>query len=86
MKHNEVGIESIGVVCDHTIYSKALEIQQKYQEKFKFVAFIAKKFCDAGPTDVVAGLTDVTDESGVISVGSVGRVLDGKAYKRAMIP
>ena len=41
------------------------------------MAFIAKRFYDAGQRNVAM-------ESGVIAVGSVGRVLDGKTYKRAI--
>ena len=40
------------------------------------MVFISKRFYDAG-------LRDVHIESGVIAVGSVGRMLDGKPYKRA---
>ena len=41
------------------------------------VEFITKRFYDAG-------IGDVALESGVIVVGSVGWVLDGMTYKRAI--
>ena len=56
--------KSIVVVFDYAIYSKALKIQQKHQEKFGFVEF-----------------KDVALESGIITVGSVGTLLDRKEYK-----
>ena len=49
--------------------------QQKYQKKAAFLAFIAKRFCHAG-------LRDIAIKCGVIDVGTVGRLLDYKAYKR----
>lgn len=64
-------------VSDHAVYSIALEIHQKHQEMFGFVAFIAKRFYDSG-------LGDVTIKSGVTAVGSVGSVLDGNTYKRGI--
>ena len=37
-----------------------------------------------GKTVCYAGLRDVAIESGIITVGSVGKVLDGKTCKRAI--
>ena len=37
-----------------------------------------------GKTVCYAGLRDVAIESGVITIGSVGKVLDGKTFKRAI--
>ena len=54
-----------------------MEILQKHQEKFWVIGVIAKRFYDAG-------LGDVALESGVIVVGSVGWVLNGMTYKRAI--
>ena len=75
IKH-KIGTKLI-MVMYRQFYSKALEIQWKYQENFEFMAFIAKIFYSAV-------LRDVPRESGVIAVESVGRVLDGNAYKRAI--
>ena len=50
---------------------------KKNQDKFGFVVFIGKTVC-------YAGLRDVAIESGVITIGSVGKVLDGKTFKRAI--
>ena len=58
--------------CVQAIYSKAREIQWKRHEMFGYMEFIAKRFYNAGLRDVVL-------ESGVIDLGSLGRVLDGKA-------
>ena len=73
--HNEIRTKPIVVVCSQIIYSKALEINQKHQKKFGFVVFIAKRFFDAS-------LRGVAIESGVIPVGTVGRVLNGTGNKR----
>ena len=81
----------IVIVCDQAIYCKALEIKRKCQDKYSsvilrlgdfhavctFMATIGKRFGDAG-------LQDIAIESGVISEGSVKRVLDGRAYNRAV--
>ena len=75
LKHDEIGTEPIVVVYEHATYSKVLKIQQKYQKKAAFLAFIAKRFCHAG-------LRDIAIKCGVIDVGTVGRLLDYKAYKR----
>lgn len=53
------------VVSGHAIYLKALEVQEKHQEKFGLMAFIAKRFFDAGFRGVVV-------ESGVIVGESIG--------------
>ena len=56
-----------GCLWPHNLFTKTLEIQQKHQEKFGVMVFVAKRFCDAGFRGVVI-------ESGVIAVESIGRV------------
>ena len=84
-------LDSVIVVFDQAIYSKAVEIMWKHGEEFKSVvprlgafhtivvllSIIGKRFGDAG-------LRDTIIESGVIEEGSVAKVLDGKHYNRAV--
>ena len=83
-------LDSVIVVFDQAIYSKAVEIMWKHGEEFKSVvpqlgvfhtifvllSIIGKRFGDAG-------LRDTIIESGVIEEGSVAMVLDGKHYNCA---
>ena len=84
-------LDSVIVVFDQAIYSKAVEIMWKHGEEFKsmiprlgafhtivvLLSIIGKRFGDAG-------LRDTIIESGVIEEGFVAKVLDGKHYNRAV--
>ena len=81
------------IVCifDQALYAKALEIAWKHQDLFGCIIFrmgvfhtlctmlaiMGKRFGDAG-------LRDLCVESGIIADGSIGGVLDGRKYNRAI--
>ena len=87
----QLGQEDIVIVFNLAIYGKAAEIIWKRQEEMNKVvirmgafhitctllAVIGKRFGDAG-------LADLMIESGIIGMGSVNGVLDGKQYNRAV--
>ena len=87
----QLGQEDIVIVFDLAIYAKAAEIIWKRQEEMNKVvirmgafhitctllAVIGKRFGDAG-------LADLMIESGIIGMGSVNGVLNGKQYNRAV--
>ena len=84
-------LPSIVVVFDQALYAKATEILWKHPNRFQNViprlgvfhtictmlSIIGKRFMDAG-------LRDICIESGVIAEGSVGGVLEGRKYNRAI--
>ena len=88
---DQLGLESIVLVCDQAIYAKAVEVAWANDSKFKsiiirlgafhtictFLAVIGKRFADAG-------LRDIAIESGVIAEGSTKGVFQGKQYNRAV--
>ena len=88
---DQIGIESIVLVCDQAIYAKAIEVAWADQEKFEpiilrlgtfhtictFLAVIGKRFADAG-------LRDIAIESAAIAEGSVKGAFQGKQYNRAV--
>ena len=87
---DQIGIESIVLVCDQAIYAKAIEVAWADQEKFEpiilrlgtfhttctFLAVIGKRFADAG--------RDIAIESAAIAEGSVKGAFQGKQYNRAV--
>ena len=88
---DQLGLESIVLVCDQAIYAKAIEVAWANHTKFKsvvirlgvfhtictFLAVIGKRFAEAG-------LRDIAIESGVIAEGSTKGVFKGKQYNRAV--
>jgi hypothetical protein len=88
---SSLALESIVVVFDQALYAKATEIIWKRSDTFSeivprlgvfhtvctLLSVIGKRFQDAG-------LRDLCIESGVIAEGSVGGVLDGRKYNRAV--
>ena len=88
---DKLNLPSIVRVFDQAIYAKACEIVWKRREMFKdvvlmlgnfhllmmFLGVIGKRFGDAG-------LKDLSVQSGIISEGSVAKVLDGHMYNRAV--
>ena len=84
-------LESIGVVLDQALYSKATEITWKHQERYNNVILMMGNFhiiCNLLSTIVKlfgdAGMRDLALESGVIAAGSVDKVFEGKHYNRAV--
>ena len=87
----QLGQEDIVIVFDLAIYAKAVEIIWKRQEEMNKVvirmgafhitctllAVIGKRFGDVG-------LANLMTESGIIGMGSVNGVLNGKQYNRAV--
>jgi len=84
-------LSEIVCVFDQALYAKALEIVWKHQERFgcivlrmgvfhtlcTMLAILGKRFGEAG-------FRDLCVESGVIADGSIGGVLDGRKYNRAV--
>ena len=88
---DQLGQQNVIIVLDQAIYAKALEVIWQNQERFQrivvrmgsfhticyFMAAIGKRFGDAG-------LGDIMTESGTVGSGSVGAVLEGRHYNRAL--
>ena len=88
---SSLNLKSIVCVFDQAIYSKAIEIKWKEQEKFSscvsmmgmfhmlvmYMHILSKRFCDAGVRDVLI-------QSSIIAEGSVDKVLCGKMYYRGV--
>ena len=86
-------LQLTNMVCvfDQAMFSKAIEIVWKHQEKFNkiivrlgvfhticsLLSIIGKRFQDAG-------LRDLCVESGVIAEGSIAGVMDGHKYNRSI--
>ena len=84
-------LQKIAVVFDQALFAKATEIVWKDPQKFKNVLLMMGNFhtiCNLmstiGKMFGDAGLRDLAVESGVIAEGSIGRVLEGKHYNRAV--
>ena len=83
--------ESIVIVCDQAIYSKAQQIRWKddhlmartvirmgeFHTSMNFLASLGKRFRDAG-------LQDIIIESGLVAEGSANGVLCGRQYNRSI--
>jgi hypothetical protein len=88
---HELKLGKLVCVFDQALYVKATEIKWKLSDKFDDViirmgafhttctllAIIGKRFQDAG-------LKDICIEAGIIAEGSIGSVLDGRMYNRAV--
>ena len=86
-------LKLVTLVCvfDQAIYSKAIEIQWKDQEKFgnivlmmgmfhmlmMYMHILSKRFSDAGMSAILI-------QSGAIAEGSVEKALCGKMYNRGV--
>ena len=89
---DELKQESVVIVCDQAIYSKAQEIVCKHRDQFSrvvlrmggfdialtFLAVIGKRFGDAG-------LSDIMVESGIVGTAAVNSVIAGKQYNRSVL-
>lgn len=83
--------EDVVVTLDQAVYAKAQDILWRHEPSLRnvvvrlgsfhtsmtFMAVIGKRFSDAG-------LRDVLTESEIVSSGSVGGVIQGKHYNRAI--
>ena len=88
---SSLNLKSIVCVFDQAIYSKAIKLRWKEQEKFSscvlmmgmfhmlmmYMHILSKRFSDAGVHDVLI-------QSSVIAEGSVGKALCGKMYNRGV--
>ena len=88
---SSLNLKSIVCVFDQAIYSKAIELRWKEQEKFSscvlmmgmfhmlmmYMHILSKRFSDAGVHDVLI-------QSSVIAEGSVSKALCGKMYNRGV--
>ncbi|KAJ8023017.1 hypothetical protein HOLleu_38078 [Holothuria leucospilota] len=88
---DKLHLESVVVVLDQAIYSKAQIIRWQNAEFMKglvlrlgefhtamsFLGYIGKRFCNGG-------LQDIFIEAGVVTAGSVNSVMSGKHYNRAI--
>lgn len=84
-------LENIAIVFDQALFAKATEIAWRYPERFGNIVLMMGNFhtiCNfmsiLGKMFGEAGLRDLAVESGVIAEGSIGRVLEGKQYNRAV--
>ena len=89
---SSLNLKSIVCVFDQAIYSKAIEIKWKEQEKcsscilmmgmfhmlMMYMHILSKRFSDTGVCDVLI------QSSGVIAEGSVDKALCGKMYNRGV--
>ena len=84
-------LQTIVVVMDQALYSKAAEILWKHKNQYENIVLRMGAFhiiCNAltilGKRFQDAGLRDILIESGIVAEGSVSGVLDGKTYNRAV--
>lgn len=84
-------LNSLVVVLDQALFSKATEIAWKHPERYGTIILMMGNFhisCNllstTGEIFGDAGLRDLAAESGVIAAGSVDRDLEGKQYNRAV--
>ena len=87
----QLQLETIAVVMDQALYSKACEVIWKHQIQFQDIVLMMGNFhiiCNLssiiGKMFGSAGLRDLAVESGVIAEGSIDKVLEGKQYNRAV--
>ena len=81
---DQIGIESIFLVCDQAIYAKAIEVAWADQEKFEPIILRLGTFHTICTFLADAGLRDIAIESAAIAVGSVKGAFQGKQYNRAV--
>ena len=87
----DLHLQNVVLVFDQALYAKVAEILWKHKELYKgiiirmgtfhtmcnLLSILGKRFQDAG-------LCDLCIESGIIAQGSVGAVMEGRQYNRAV--